>query len=101
MADDVAALEKRIESLQNKYKLVIAVAVIFGVSGAWGGKLLSDAQERIAQLQRSANAPRLSRPASKEEVPLAEGPGVIPDQAWVPSSATRFRARPRPVADEV
>lgn len=57
MPDNVAALEKRIASLESKYNVTVrtvaAVAVIFGVSGAWGGKLLSDAKGQIAQLQTS------------------------------------------------
>ena len=57
MADDVAALEKRITSLESKYTVTVgiaaAVAVIFGLSGAWGSKLLFDANEKIAQMQAS------------------------------------------------
>jgi hypothetical protein len=61
MAEDQHAalrdLEKRISSLELKYNVALGiigtVAVIFGASGAWGGKLLSDANEKITQLAKS------------------------------------------------
>jgi hypothetical protein len=63
MADDrltkLADLEKRMTSLETKYSIAVGitvvVAAIFGISGAWGAKLLSDAYKQIGDLRTSVS----------------------------------------------
>jgi hypothetical protein len=45
-----AELEKKVRSLETTRAIVIAVALIFGISGAWGGRILADAKKQLASL---------------------------------------------------
>lgn len=50
MDDRIKELEKSVNDLKNKAYVIIAVAAIFGFSGAWGYKLINDTQDSINKL---------------------------------------------------
>jgi hypothetical protein len=47
----IADLEKRVQALENKLWVALAVAAIFGISGAFGFSMLRDAQKQLADLR--------------------------------------------------
>lgn len=51
----VSELEKEVAKVLNWAKIILVLAVIFGISGGWGYKLLSDAKSQLTELQRQLN----------------------------------------------
>lgn len=46
------ALQARVQALENKIKVATAVAVIFGISGAFGANMLNSAKTKIDDLEK-------------------------------------------------
>jgi hypothetical protein len=49
--DRLTELERQVQSFKNTARVLGTVAVIFGISGAWGWSAMSAAQDRIVALQ--------------------------------------------------
>ncbi len=47
----IADLDKRVQALENRLRVALAVAAIFGISGAFGFSMLRDAQKQLADLR--------------------------------------------------
>ena len=66
--ENIGSLEKRIQVLENRFWVAGAIAVIFGVSGAWGFSMLHDAQKQLVQLQGGVQTVKDARDAALESL---------------------------------
>jgi hypothetical protein len=71
------SLEKRVQTLENKLWVAGAVAVIFGVSGAWGFSALHEAQTQLSELQKGVQAVKDARDAALADLKQAKENQIV------------------------
>jgi len=67
-----ADLEKRVQSLENKFWVAVAVAAIFGISGAFGYSMLLSAQKQLATLQDGVGTVQRASAAAIQDINAAK-----------------------------
>lgn len=83
MADEktVEALSERVQKLENWLKIAAGVAVIFGVSGAWGLSALHTAQQKLSELQSGIATVQKERDSALQALKAEENSELTDIQA--------------------
>lgn len=78
MADKTTSvsLEERVQKLENWLKIAVGVAVVFGISGAWGFSLLQAAQKQLTALQDGIHTVKQQRDEALSDVKAAKDAGI-------------------------
>lgn len=85
----IQSLEDRVQKLENWIKIAAGVAVIFGISGAWGLSSLQAAQKQLSELQNGIATVQRERDSALSDLKRAEA-----------SELADIRAKAKPLVKE-